>query len=196
MTDTAPRPGTGSSSRLPGPPGGPPSVGTAPDGPEHVRPRRLGRSPCGRRGPAAFRQGEGADRRASAPSGGVVPSTDITPSGEEATQRHGRRGDAIMTARGRRAVRRDGRQGRPRSTGALVGGRSAALLVRVWLEDGAQSFRGRLTTMDTSPGPGGAAELTVALASSSRDVVAAVRAWLDEFLVDASDSVDTGGTGS
>ena len=50
--------------------------------------------------------------------------------------------------------------------------------------------------MDTSPGPGGAAELTVALASSSRDVVAAVRAWLDEFLVDASDSVDTGGTGS
>ncbi len=99
-----------------------------------------------------------------------------------------------MTARGRRAVRRVGRQGRPRSTGALVGGRSAALLVRVWLEDGAQSLRGRLTTMETSPGPGGAAEVTVALASSSRDVVAAVRAWLDD-LVDAPDSIDTEGTG-
>lgn len=48
--------------------------------------------------------------------------------------------------------------------------------------------------METSPGPGGAAEVTVALASSSRDVVAAVRAWLDD-LVDAPDSIDTEGTG-
>jgi hypothetical protein len=59
------------------------------------------------------------------------------------------------------------------------GGRSAALLVRVWFEDGARTLRGRLTSRDTSPGGPGSAETTVALAASPEDVVDAVRAWLD-----------------
>jgi hypothetical protein len=71
------------------------------------------------------------------------------------------------------------------------GDRSAALLVRVWLEDGVESFRGRLTSMDTSPGPGGAGEATVALTASPRDVLDAVRAWLEDFLRDATNSIDS-----
>ncbi|WP_448628386.1 hypothetical protein [Geodermatophilus sp. URMC 64] len=58
--------------------------------------------------------------------------------------------------------------------------RSAALLVRVWLEDGPDAFRARLTTSDTSDGA--AAEVTVAVASAPDAVVDAVRAWLDDFL--------------
>jgi len=96
-----------------------------------------------------------------------------------------------MTARGQRVVCWGGPHGRPRWAVTLDGDRSAALFVRVWLEDGAQSFRGRLTTMDTSPGQRGAQETTVALASSPGDVVDAVRAWLDGFLGDATDSIDS-----
>ena len=96
-----------------------------------------------------------------------------------------------MTTRGRRAVRWGGRQGRPRWTVTLDGDRSAALLVRVWLEDGAESFRGRLTSLDTSPGQPGTEEATVALTASPRAVVEAVRAWLDDFLRDASNSIDS-----
>jgi hypothetical protein len=97
-----------------------------------------------------------------------------------------------MTTRGGRAVRWGGRQGRPRWTVTLDRDHSAALLVRVWLEDGAETFRGRLTSMDTSPGPGGTGEATVALAASPRDVVDAVRAWVEQFLRDASNSIDGG----
>jgi hypothetical protein len=70
--------------------------------------------------------------------------------------------------------------------------RSAALLIRVWLEDGAREFRGRLTTIDTSPDQRGRDEATVALASSPRDVVDAVREWLTAFVEGAPDSIDSG----
>jgi hypothetical protein len=73
------------------------------------------------------------------------------------------------------------------------GDRSAVLIVRVWLEDGTESFRGRLTSMDTAAGQRAAEEATVAVASSSRDVVDAVRAWLDDFLGDAANPIDTDG---
>jgi hypothetical protein len=58
--------------------------------------------------------------------------------------------------------------------------RSAALVIRVWQEGGAQGFRARLSTTDTSPGSD-ASEQTLVVASSSRDVLAAVGAWLDGF---------------
>ena len=60
--------------------------------------------------------------------------------------------------------------------------RSAALIIRVWQEDGAQGFRARLTAADTSPGSDGGGERTVAVASSAGDVLAAVSTWLDAFL--------------
>ena len=71
------------------------------------------------------------------------------------------------------------------------GDRSAVLLVRVWLEDGVESFRARLTSMDTTTGRGAAQEGTAAVASSPGDVVEAVRAWLDEFLRDAPNPIDS-----
>jgi hypothetical protein len=62
--------------------------------------------------------------------------------------------------------------------------RSAALLVRVWLEGG-ESFRARLTAVGTS----GAADpddgVTVAVSSSPGEVVDAVRDWLERFVGDA-----------
>lgn len=100
-------------------------------------------------------------------------------------------GSAVMTAHGHWVLRRGGLQGRLGWAVTSDGDRSAALLVRVWLEGGAPSFRGRLTTMDTSRGQRGVEEATVALASSPRDVVDAVRAWLDEFLRDATSSIDS-----
>ncbi len=68
--------------------------------------------------------------------------------------------------------------------------RSAALLVRVWLEEGDPAFRGRVTSVDTSPGVRAAEEATVAVASSPEEVVAAVRTWLDEFLTGVPGPVD------
>jgi hypothetical protein len=62
--------------------------------------------------------------------------------------------------------------------------RSATLVIRVWREDSGDAFRGRLTSLDTSPGSGGE-ELTVALASSPEAVVDAVRAWLDARTAEA-----------
>jgi hypothetical protein len=56
--------------------------------------------------------------------------------------------------------------------------RSASLVVRVWLEVGADEFRARLTSVDTSAGCVDGAELTVGVASSPEDVIALVRAWL------------------
>ncbi|WP_245887752.1 hypothetical protein [Geodermatophilus tzadiensis] len=70
------------------------------------------------------------------------------------------------------------------------GNGSAALVVRVWLEDGADSFRGRLTSIDTSPAAAGAGAATVALVSSPRDAVEAVRVWLAGFLGDAASTID------
>jgi hypothetical protein len=85
------------------------------------------------------------------------------------------------------------RRGRAPWTVTVDGDGSAALVVRVWLEDGAGSFRGRLTSIDTSPaaaGAGVATVATVALVSSPRDAVEAVRAWLAAFLGDAANPID------
>jgi hypothetical protein len=74
------------------------------------------------------------------------------------------------------------------------GDRSAVLLVRVWLEsDGGQAFRGRLTAVDTTPGLRAGEEATVAVASSTDEVVDAVRAWLDGFLGGEPDPAHGGG---
>jgi hypothetical protein len=70
--------------------------------------------------------------------------------------------------------------------------RSAALILRVWLEGGTNSFRGRVTAMDTTAGHE-RGELTVGVASSPDELVDAVRAWLDEFLRQAQGPVDGGG---
>jgi hypothetical protein len=60
--------------------------------------------------------------------------------------------------------------------------RSAALVVRVWLEDGPDGFRARLTTGDTATGSGAGNAVTVAVAATPEAVVDAVRAWLDDFV--------------
>jgi hypothetical protein len=55
--------------------------------------------------------------------------------------------------------------------------RSSVLLVRVWLEDGADGFRARLTA--AGPWSGNSRQdITVALASNPAAVTDAVRAWL------------------
>lgn len=56
--------------------------------------------------------------------------------------------------------------------------RSAALLLRVWLEGGTDQFRARVTAvgLDTEE------DRTVALASSPSEVVDAVGDWLDRFV--------------
>jgi hypothetical protein len=59
--------------------------------------------------------------------------------------------------------------------------RSASLVVRVWLEDGTDQFRARLTSVDTSPGADPGAQVTVGVASSPREVMTMVRAWLEAF---------------
>ncbi|WP_369255259.1 hypothetical protein [Geodermatophilus amargosae] len=63
--------------------------------------------------------------------------------------------------------------------------RSGVLLVRVWLEQGTDEFRGRMTTPGVWHGPGARGDLTVALASTPEDVCDAVRQWLSEFLSSA-----------
>jgi hypothetical protein len=76
----------------------------------------------------------------------------------------------------------------------LDGDRSSALLLRVWLEDeGVEAFRGRLTTVNTSPGARAGEEATVAVVSSPQEVVDAVRAWLDQFLRGVPGPVDGDG---
>ena len=63
--------------------------------------------------------------------------------------------------------------------------RSAALVVRIWLEGGPEGFRARLTTGDPSAGSAAADALTVAVVGSPEAVVDAVRAWLDDFVAAA-----------
>ncbi|WP_244523828.1 hypothetical protein [Blastococcus sp. DSM 46786] len=57
--------------------------------------------------------------------------------------------------------------------------RSAALLMRVWIEHGAEQFRARLIAVGADGQESGR---TVALASSPDDVLGAVGHWLDELL--------------
>jgi hypothetical protein len=71
--------------------------------------------------------------------------------------------------------------------------RSGALLIRVWVEGADGAFRGRLTTVDTTPdavtgaAPEAAGEgTTVAVTSSPGDLLDAVRTWLDGFRGDAA----------
>jgi len=78
---------------------------------------------------------------------------------------------------------------RPRGW-SVDGDRSAVLLLRVWLADGARTFRGRLTTMDTSVVRSGGGETSVAVVSSPRDAAEVVRRWLDRFLEEATDALD------
>ncbi len=63
--------------------------------------------------------------------------------------------------------------------------RSAALLVRVWLEDGIEQFRARVTAVGLDPSD---EHRTVALASSPSEVLDAVSHWLDGFLGDQTDT--------
>jgi hypothetical protein len=61
---------------------------------------------------------------------------------------------------------------------AVADDRSAALLLRVWTEEGSDQFRARLMAI----GPGQGSDRTVAVASSPDEVLAAVGRWLDEYL--------------
>ena len=69
--------------------------------------------------------------------------------------------------------------------------RSAALLIRVWVEQGADGFRGRVSSIDTWGGSAGAAEITLTVASSTNEVLDAVRRWLDGFTRSAANPIDT-----
>lgn len=71
----------------------------------------------------------------------------------------------------------------------MVDHRSAALLVRVWLED-AGDFRARLLTLHDVTDGEPAEETTVAVASSPGDVLDAVRDWLEELARQTVDPVD------
>jgi hypothetical protein len=57
--------------------------------------------------------------------------------------------------------------------------RSAALLIRVWLEEGTDQFRARVTAVGLDAPE---EDRTVALASSRREVIDAVGDWLDRFV--------------
>jgi hypothetical protein len=67
---------------------------------------------------------------------------------------------------------------------------SAALLIRVWLE-GSSEFRARLMASGAGTAETPAEEVTVAVASSTEDVLAAVRRWLDGFTRDATTQPDS-----
>jgi hypothetical protein len=62
---------------------------------------------------------------------------------------------------------------------AVIDDRSAALLVRVWLEGGAERFRARVIAKGPQEGSD---DRLVALTASPREVLDAVSQWLEEFL--------------
>ena len=72
----------------------------------------------------------------------------------------------------------------------MDGDRSAVLLLRVGLADGARTFRGRLTKLDTTVARRGSEEISVAVVCSPRDAAEVVRTWLDRFLDEATDGID------
>lgn len=68
---------------------------------------------------------------------------------------------------------------------AVADDRSAALIVRVWLEDGMEQFRARVIAV----GPDTPDEnRTVATTSSPSEVLDAVSHWLEEFARDEADT--------
>jgi hypothetical protein len=73
---------------------------------------------------------------------------------------------------------------------SVVNDRNAALLIRVWREQ-ADVFHARLTALDGLAGDSSVKDLTVVVASSPRDVLHALSAWLDDFLGDAVTSIDS-----
>jgi hypothetical protein len=62
------------------------------------------------------------------------------------------------------------------------------LLVRVWLEDGPETFRARVTALEESDREDPPQALRMSLASSPGDVITAVSEWLDVFIRDHSDT--------
>ena len=68
--------------------------------------------------------------------------------------------------------------------------RSAALVIRVWLDRGTGQFRSRVTAADTSAGAAFGDEVTVAVASSPGEVMDAVSEWLHGFTRDAPKRID------
>ncbi|MGY1794911.1 hypothetical protein ACI796_13080 [Geodermatophilus sp. SYSU D00525] len=70
---------------------------------------------------------------------------------------------------------------------AVTEERSAALLVRVWLEGATDEFRARVTAVGLGTSE---EDRTVALASSPREVVDAVGEWLQDFLGDGTRPID------
>ena len=64
--------------------------------------------------------------------------------------------------------------------------RSSVLLIRVWLEEGADGFRARLTTAGPWWGRDAGTDVTVALASTPAAVTDAVGEWLLSFVSPAS----------
>jgi hypothetical protein len=71
----------------------------------------------------------------------------------------------------------------------VTGDRSAALLIRVWLED-RNEFRARLIAVATGQIDAAGEETTIAISSSPSDVLRTVSEWLDRFLGDATDAID------
>ena len=69
--------------------------------------------------------------------------------------------------------------------------RSAALVIRVWLQGGTDQFRSRLTAVDIRPGSGGGEEVALPVASSPGEVSDAVSQWLHDFVGDAPKRIDT-----
>jgi hypothetical protein len=68
--------------------------------------------------------------------------------------------------------------------------RSAALVVRVWLEDGPESLRARLTAVGTSRDGAPAEDVVVAVAASRSELMTAVSDWLERFLIDSAEPID------
>jgi hypothetical protein len=69
--------------------------------------------------------------------------------------------------------------------------RTAALVIRVWLEGPTDQFRGRLTVAHADPGAETGGVITVAVASSPRELTDALSQWLDDFVRDAANQIDT-----
>jgi len=63
---------------------------------------------------------------------------------------------------------------------AVTEDRSAALLIRVWFENGPEGMRARLTAVEGPDADSVEQDRTVALAATPRDVLDAVRRWLED----------------